>query len=172
MTNPARHQPKEKLMMLTGLTSLHFRLDPVVTTTTDLFLKPFRIDQHFGGNDIYAMSAAGHWTKRNVTAAAAWWRAVANGTEPEDDRHVWFPGGIAFGRVHPHNNADYGIDIIVQADHDADSPHIEYDCDGRSHVSVDSKTGDSYITIDTTAGEVDKAAAWWERLAVPMRNSW
>lgn len=157
-------------MMLTGTADLDFSLDAVVTTTTDVFLKPFCTSKVYARNDSKdAMSKAGHWTRRDVLNAATWWRNVANGTEPQDVRHVWFPGGIAFGRVHPHDGADVGIDIIVMNDHDADEPCIDYDIDGRGHVSVDD--ADLYITIDTTTTTVNKVADWWQRLALPMRNS-
>ncbi|QIK74748.1 hypothetical protein [Nocardioides piscis] len=156
-------------MKLSGLTSMSFLLEPTVTSGGDVLLRPLCREDGFNEPHYAvgeAMGEAFPWTHNEIVAAARWWRDVAANVEPEDERHVWFGGGIAFGRVHPHSGADYGIDVLVLSNPDAARPIIDYDYDHQGHVAVDDRRdpGGSYVTIDTTAEEVEQAAAWWDAL--------
>jgi hypothetical protein len=114
------------------------------------------------------------WSPSEIAAAAKWWRDFAADVEPQDSRHVWFERGIAFGPVHPHRDAEYAIDVLVHSSPDADLPVIDYDRDGDGdgHVSVDDRPdpGGRYITVDTTAEEVERAAAGWGALQGQAAN--
>lgn len=171
--NSSIHQPtKEPIMMLLGNTNInsnmHLHIKSKVLSDGHVLLQPFYGQTpYYQPGDPMTDSLGGPelWTADEVSAAANWWSDVANNIEPQDARHVRFGGGIAFGRVHPHETADVAIDVIVLADPDAELPDITYDYDGRGHTSVDVlATDDEYFTVDTTTEEVMRAADWWDDL--------
>jgi hypothetical protein len=160
-------------MMLSGLDNMSFILEPTAAPGRDIALRPHyledSIDAHW--RDAVSMSGEWTWSADEVGAAAKWWRDVANDLEPEDERHVWFGGGVAFGRVHPHRSASHAIDVIVLSSPHAKRTPIEYTTSGQVSVDTHSDPGSDYITIDTNLDEIEKAAAWWEMLHRSIQES-
>lgn len=153
------------MMLLTG-DHMTFGMKANVLAGGGVLLRPFCFDPTYEAGDPIenSMGAPELWTDREVADAAAWWQSLAQDQEPEDYEHVPFGGGLLLARVHTHGSADFGIDVIVLNDPDDEVPDIEYDFDGRGHVSVDIGQEDHYITVDTTTARVQEAAEWWQDL--------
>jgi hypothetical protein len=154
-------------MMLSGLDNMSFLIELTGRAGADTLLRPRRFEAPWSGTDYAradAMGPAQPWGVREIEACADWWSLVASDQEPADQRHLWFGGGIAFGRVG--TTADVAIDIIVLSDPSAERPSITY-ASGAVHLG----RGDDYDyhTVDTTFEEVRKAHLWWQALAEMTR---
>lgn len=153
-------------MILSGFRDMSFLLEPTSRHASNVHLQPRITPNVVVGIDYDAGARIGlpcPWTITQVGAAASWWRAVAEGRELMDERHVWFGGGVCFGRVAPKFGADFGIDILVLDDPDGVRPPIDYNR-GVVEVGDSAHTDFSYVTVDTTAEQVSAAATWWEAL--------
>jgi hypothetical protein len=159
-------------MFLSGTTGASFLLECTGKLGRRTFLQP-RIapdplarpwDYTEGG----PVGRAQPWAADEVTASAAWWRDVAMSPEDINGGHIWFGGGVCFGRVTPMAGAAVAIDVVVLERPDAARPVITID----DFTSIEwPSAGLTYITVDTTAAEVAAAAAWWTRLATSCGGS-
>ncbi|MBB6627507.1 hypothetical protein H5V45_09245 [Nocardioides sp. KIGAM211] len=153
-------------MILSGLSQATFLLEPTGTIGTRTFLQArIAFDwEHGSGYGVgHTVGGPEAWTSQEVEAAAQWWEDVAADRESLDKRHVWFGGGVCFGRVSPGPSAEFAIDVIVLPRPDAARPAIIYN-DGQVELDVVGMDVD-YITVDTSAEQVARAAAWWRAAA-------
>ena len=160
--------------MLSGLGNMSFLLEHLGSYGRLTLLQPRCLGKPLGkpgDNQDYSLADAmggwQPWTPAEIQAAAHWWRNLAAGNEPQDRRHVWFGGGIAFGRVSTRD--DFAIDILVMDNPNAQRPAITYD-HGQVDVEYMPYPSLHYITVDTTADQVHAAAYWWTALSAAHRH--
>lgn len=146
-------------MLLSGRSNASFLLEHTGNLGPRTFLRPRCTDAALGVRDYASgvpIGPAQAWPAEEVAAAAAWWRSVAMDQEPVHARHVWFGGGVCFGRVTPMEGADVAIDVVVLDDPTAPRPSIPTVESGSIPCT--------YITVDVTSAEVELAATWWQSL--------